>query len=383
MHRKFYLSSLFLLLLVIVGGSLFANGALFQGRFVPDVLPSADPLIVNVCSGSMYVSVAVSSSTPREDIVIAGESDVALTHIQLTGKGEAFVLTDLSFKNRNSGVAGDADNNISTLSLQYTSIEEESVVATGVLVNGVVSFSGLELYVPKDDSAEATLYADLVDISSSGSSATAGELIELSPRTLGGAAVGETTGKTYKLCATSRSALSASNPMHVYETRPSFGLNRTSPSGSRTVSVTDEVFAFDVMADSAEDVTLQELTFDLISSADFNTSATVSAILEQSGTEVGSATVTIVDASTAYATFSDDIVIAAADTAELTLVLDTASLLDEDAGIDDPFTVSIDYGSSSDGTVTHGGVTWYDTNATVYWIGATASTALSGNTLKY
>lgn len=68
----------------------------------------------------------------------------------------------------------------------------------------------------------------------------------------------------------------------------------------------------------------------------------------------------------------------------LTLVCDTQNLISQ-TGNDDLLTPSIDYGSSTDGTVTRGDFWWSADEATktiVYWLGD-IGTKLSGSTLKY
>ena len=67
----------------------------------------------------------------------------------------------------------------------------------------------------------------------------------------------------------------------------------------------------------------------------------------------------------------------------LALQTSTTSLLDEDAGVDDPVTFSISLGSSLNGTITAGGLFWYDTNALVRWLGDVANSTFNSNTIKY
>lgn len=67
----------------------------------------------------------------------------------------------------------------------------------------------------------------------------------------------------------------------------------------------------------------------------------------------------------------------------LAMQTSTTSLLDEDAGVDDPVTFSISLGSSLDSTITAGGFFWYDTNALVRWLGDVANTTFNSNTVKY
>jgi hypothetical protein len=67
----------------------------------------------------------------------------------------------------------------------------------------------------------------------------------------------------------------------------------------------------------------------------------------------------------------------------LTLNVDTSDLLAEDAAADDPVTFSFGLGTSSAGNPTAGDIWWYDTNATVKWLGYVNSTTINGNTLTY
>lgn len=78
-----------------------------------------------------------------------------------------------------------------------------------------------------------------------------------------------------------------------------------------------------------------------------------------------------------------DIDVSKGTTKTFTVTMDSSDLLHEDAGSDDPVTLSVALGSSTDGTVTAGGFWWYETNAIVKWLGQVSDTTLNGNTLKY
>lgn len=350
-------------LVVVLGGVAYATGSLgnLQGRF-------------GGATGG--VTLTLSSDTPREDIVVAGDADVEVSKYSLTATKEDFIITDLQVNNR--GVAGDMDNNISSITLSYEDSSGSTAEETGYLVSGVATFAGLDLYVTKDDTTELTILVDLNSIAW----ATAGEKIQLSVSAAGLEAVGQTSGKT--VTAWSGSAPRKPNLMHVYETKPTLSLASSSPSGARSVSAADDVFVFSIAADSNEKVALKNLKVLLVSDADFDTTAVTTASLKADSSTIASGRVTFTDASNAYVQFRlSGVEVAKGTTSTYTLNLDTATLLNESAGHDDPLTVSIGLGSSSNGTVSPGGFKWNDTNADVTWVGNVSSTTLTGNTLSY
>jgi len=441
------------------------------------------------------LSVSVDSDTPLEDIVIAGSSDVEMSAFTFEATGEAFLITDLSVNNLQDGISasdlGEYDNNINTVTLSYEDDSGAMATASGYLVNGTASFSGLDLYVQKDDTANLTIYADLNNIVPSGNSATAGEFINLNLAFNNFKAIGLDSGdylsehelnfgdltyvegstylrldgaqtvsaisgdsanltiddgaddNTYKLplgsvlcvdadengsclaedtyivtswpSSTAGSEdmvsvtmlsdsgngiysdnipvlyalpgsgyLTETNLMWVYETKPTLSLSSGSPSGYKSVLSTDEAFSFRIMADSHENVELEELTVDMVSDGDFATTASVTAYLKDSGIVLASTPVTFIDTSHAKIHFyTPDVEIGAGSTKTYVVMLDTEALLDQDTGLDDPLIFSIGYGSSSNGVVTAGGVQWSDGNVTVQWLGNVSGTSLYGNTLIY
>lgn len=356
------LSSVALGLLVVLGVSVYTSGSLenLQGRF----------------GATGGVTLDLASDTPREDIVVAGDTDVEVSKYSLTATKEAFIVTDLQVNNM--GTMGDMDNNISVVTLQYEDSSGSTVEENGYLVTGVVTFSGLDLYVPKDDTADLEVFVGLNAISSSGTSATSGEKIQLYVAATGFTAVGQTTGRT--ATAFSGSGTTKPNKMHVYETKPTLALASTSPSGSRSVSASDDAFDFTVEADSNEKVVMKNLRILLDSDADFDTTALTAATLKTGGTTVATAKVNFTDDSSAYVlfTFAEEEVTKGS-TKTYTLTLDTATLLNEDSGMDDPLSASIDLGSSGSA----GGFKWNDTNSDVTWVGNVSSSTLTGNTLLY
>ncbi|MFA5792275.1 MAG: hypothetical protein WC897_00190 [Candidatus Gracilibacteria bacterium] len=152
-------------------------------------------------SGSLTVS--VDADTPREDIVVAGTSDVELAVYNFVATSEDFIVDSLSVNNIQSGVAfddlGDADNNISVIRVFYENSFGVSEEKSAYLVYGTAQFSGMDFYVPQDGSATLTITADLNPIVSAGSSATSGELIGVNLAFNNFLAIGQASGEELSL----------------------------------------------------------------------------------------------------------------------------------------------------------------------------------------
>ncbi len=142
----------------------------------------------------------------------------------------------------------------------------------------------------------------------------------------------------------------------------------------------------------------EKITVDATSDADFDTNSASSAdnlvaYLKEGGSTVATgyfySSTQGADASTTSVTFYPQqdtdatIEVAAESSKTFTLQTDTSLLLHEDAASDDNVTFSIDLGTSTAGTVTAGDFWWYETNATVKWLGQVANSTLNSNTLTY
>ncbi len=101
--------------------------------------------------------------------------------------------------------------------------------------------------------------------------------------------------------------------------------------------------------------------------------------LDSAGTDGSSAAIVFVPITGT----DSDIEIAQGGSKTFTVRVNSSTLLDEDADVDDPVTFTIDLGSSSDGTVTPGGFWWFEDNATVLWLGQVDDTTLTSNTVNY
>ncbi len=317
-------------------------------------------------SAGGVITASVDPSTPKDSIAVAGTSDVEVTRFKFSGTREDFTVKALSISAYQLGVAstdlGEYDNNISSLKIEYTNSAGVTETKSGYLTSGTAQFSGMDLFLKKDDDATMKVYATLSTIAAG---ASAGEVVQLNlalnnfealsgsggesykadkldadsalvsvgsiawtttvgPKTIAAAANTVTIGTSetvtvpdldvslpvgtlvkFGAASTTWTAatevaivttstyndgdltltglvinnadgqidtggvenvyyslpgtgyLTATNMMHVYETKPTLALASSSPSGSRSVSSSDEAFVFTVSADSHEKVQIR------------------------------------------------------------------------------------------------------------------------------
>lgn len=165
-----------------------------------NALSSNAPTTWVTTSAGGSLTVAVSPSTPNEDIVVSGAADQEISKFKFTTTDEAFLVTKLSINARQSALLtanlGDYDNNVSTLKISYVNSAGATETKSGSLSKGTAQFSGLDMLVGKDDQASLTVYATVSSIDNS--QATAGEFIDLNLAFNNFEAVAQSTGDTYK-----------------------------------------------------------------------------------------------------------------------------------------------------------------------------------------
>lgn len=144
------------------------------------------------------LTIAVDSSKPNEDIVVAGTDDVEVAAFNFETTDEAFVVKKLSLNARQSGVAsanlGDYDNNVSSITISYPNSDGGTSEATGSLTSGTANFTGLDFFIDEDDDETLTVYVDANTIDG-GASAT--EFIELNLAFNNFEAIAQGSGETY------------------------------------------------------------------------------------------------------------------------------------------------------------------------------------------
>lgn len=169
------------------GSSLGASGTVNAGTPVvyQSTLPNGD------------LTVSVDSTTPAATTVSNGTADQLASVFRFQASNEAFLISELSVNNSQTGVTaaklGDNDNNVSVVTLEYEDEDGTTLQERGFLVNGTAQFSGLELYVPNDDTALLSVY---VDLTTSAAGATVGEKVKLNLAFEDFEALGTTSGAT-------------------------------------------------------------------------------------------------------------------------------------------------------------------------------------------
>ncbi|MBU0981891.1 hypothetical protein KKC94_04340 [Patescibacteria group bacterium] len=318
------------------------------------------------------LSANLSPLAPDEDIVIAGEDGVPMTTIQLCNSGNDYEIDRFTVFTLFEQTPGDMDNNYGAITVEYETQQGAVAHHSTYPVNGEAHFAGLDIYVPAGQCTNLYFYADVNSVLYG---AHAGETMMLFPSTKNLRAIDLQTGQVYAPNLTKI----VRNPqrMHIQATKPTLALSALSPSGQQTVGAHDDIFAFNVTADVAGDVEIEEVTFNLSSFSDFNTGNSVVALLKDSnGTPIADGQVTFTTASQATLTVTPSmpLIVPAGSTEAYTLELDTSRLLNDDQNEDDPLGVDINL---------EGGFIWNDGYVTVGWLGNVANHTLSGHTLLY
>ncbi len=318
------------------------------------------------------ITVSVTGDTPPSDILVAGTNEANLVNFKITSTKD-IVINKLQITNSGN------DENIVNLIL----INSEST-KTGFLTNHVAEFGGLNFKIPANTTRLFSIEAELNTIADG---AKSGGKIKIGLSANGFEAIEQSTGT--KITNPGFTGTLWGNEMTVYETKPTVTLASSSPSGSRTTSMTDEVFVFNVAAESTENVRLNQIKISLGSDASLNSVGNDSehtAYLKEGGSTVATGTVQIQDASHGSVTFTfpatNPVEITKGTSKTFTLQLNTANLISSEAGKDDLLTPSILLGNSS----IEGGFWWSDTNTdNIKWTGhrENSDPALYGYTLKY
>ena len=161
--------------------------------------------------------------------------------------------------------AGTADSiGIASVILEYKNQAGETKTASSFFSSDVATFEGLDMYVPANDSAYVTVKVNTGDVTTENT--VSGDTVQLTfDSTSAGdfEAVGLGAGST--LDGADVGNVTSSNTHEIRKTKPTFSLASGSPSGA-SVPGLNEVFRFNVSADSRGTVTLDKVTFKLTAS---------------------------------------------------------------------------------------------------------------------
>src|SRR5690606_11193398 len=193
------------------------------------------------------LAVALDSSSPAAQILIAGTSGNTIGAWKLTAINEAFTLDNLEFD-----IASGGDDSIKSLTLTYPT--ESGTATKTVNVSGTqVNFQNLQGYVGKDDTAVVTLKASLFKINSGGEPADFADEITVTiedTHTASGVNYVQATGRSSGTAITDLGSAPAASQHILYKTNLTVTQDTNGLSNVITPGSTQDLYRFKVTADS-------------------------------------------------------------------------------------------------------------------------------------
>ena len=261
--------------------------------------------------GTLTAAVTVAGIRPEQTFVYQGQEGAMFSKFKFTSTLEAFQIDKMTIELDSSG-SGD-ENNMTKVELEYP------IDAAGTLVSprpagyfaGTASITfnltGKEMYIPKDDYAYVTVYADLTTYT-----LLSDQTLDAWPLSFEGDgittfhATGVGSSKVYKGNDTGIDD-AAGVSMYLYRTFPTFTLDNSTGATHSSMSAVDKIFEFTITNNGDYDLVFNtasgELIFDVLGSGEI-TGNPVFKLYKFDGTAVSSATVTAAGAGAASADFT-------------------------------------------------------------------------------
>ncbi|MFA6131362.1 MAG: hypothetical protein WC730_03840 [Patescibacteria group bacterium] len=242
------------------------------------------------------VAITKDSSSPSADFLLTSSTNNLVAVYRATATTESFDINTLTFSEEaaeDDALGTDATtyaNNISKVTITYPKEDGTTGTSSTTMSGNEAKFTGLDMFVDIDDPALVKVYVDLpVTSRHAGGSATSNEKVLMGLFVDTGnddnfKAVGVGSGFTYD--DDDQSALGTAATFIVRETKPTLSLSASSPSGTGFVPGDQEVFRFNIAANSNEDVVWSEMLF-TISSTDNASVPTTWNYCDQGGAGVG------------------------------------------------------------------------------------------------
>jgi hypothetical protein len=258
--------------------------------------------------GTLTVAAAVSGIRPESTYVYMGQTGVAFSKFKFTSTIEAFKVDKMTIELDTSGTFD--ENDMTKVALEYP------IDANGTLVGtrptgyfaGTASITfdltGKEMYVPKDDYAYVTVYANLANYIDIGNqSADSWPLSFEGDGTTTFHAIGAGSSKLVD-ASTATITDQAGQSMYLYRTFPSFTLD--SPSGGTYSTMPTRILGFTVTNHGDFDLVFNStsglLKFHVLGSGMSTTNATFT-LYKSDGTKVDAVAVTTPGLGTASSSF--------------------------------------------------------------------------------
>jgi hypothetical protein len=235
-------------------------------------------IISIVNSGSL--AFALAGDNPTSTIILSNSTGVLASKYKVTATKENFLIKKLTFKSDDETSL----NAVTNVVLEYKDIAGVTQTSSGSLASAVVTFDNLALFAAKDTPTEISLKVNTGDVTSD--NGASGDVVSLelhmdevsdnqfealgqssgatlddddNDASVSGAISGLTVGDT----TDDNDAdiyLAQTSTHEVRKTKPTFSLASGSPSGAGIPGL-NEVFRFNVSADSRGYVTLDKVTF--------------------------------------------------------------------------------------------------------------------------
>jgi len=209
---------------------------------------------ITIDTGSL--TAVVDASKPDADIVLAGTTKVLMNAVKFTAQYEDFNVQEMTFISD-----GTVTSSVGAITLEYPT-QSGTGTAIGYMAGGSVTFTGLTLYVARDNTAVLKIYIDVPTLSSGTISGGTGSInwdVSATYKHIGlGSGLTSTTGTN--VSATDIDG----NDMVVRKTRPTVSLvtlpNTVLGGGTQVAS------KFTVAADAKGSVELSTITWTVTTS---------------------------------------------------------------------------------------------------------------------
>lgn len=207
---------------------------------------AVDNVTINqTITGSGTLTISLDANTPSSDLIVMNTQGANITKVKFTSTKEPFIVEKLQVKN--IGTAN-SDANYNSVVLEYKNEAGDTVTNPGYFSSGVINFSGLSIYVPKDDSAVVTLKGNL---NTKDGGATNGHTVALGVTPKNFRAVAKSSSHVVTDAGT---GVNGSN-MFLYESKPAVSFASDTPTGNLVPSANTLLAKIAVTADAAKDIT--------------------------------------------------------------------------------------------------------------------------------
>jgi hypothetical protein len=208
---------------------------------------------ITVGTGTLSVS---DGSHPDGNIILATTANNEFAEFTFSAANEDYTISEMRFTIENNFATSTAG-----ISLEYTNGEGDTEVADGIFIDAsgtyYATFTGLDMYVPKDDEATVKVYIDTSSIANGATSGANGKV------TLKYNSGFKATGTSGTVKTSVGSADLSGNTFYLRKSKPTFAkVNITSTTPTSDAAL----FKFSVVADSLGTIDIKQLGFTVTTS---------------------------------------------------------------------------------------------------------------------